>query len=637
MRFHPIVLIPWIFAALSLRAAEPAAGVDPMLWEPPTDKAPLFVERIPIAEYSIRLVKARARAAELEAKRAALPLRGQIVERVARGQALMAGMEFGDILISLDDKPLVNPDDINKFRTETTQTLKYYSQKRGPQTMSVQPGKIGTNVQSFDRNNPLDLDGKLDDPRWAEEIHLAGLLYMEDPEFAETALARAVGSGLPRTPLLMERAARLAFRMAHYDQSMAIAWQALAEAKPDVPKARLGPIRFYFFNSAMADYKLEAALNMARKSEDPYFTKHIPVLEQMIAAHKALPAEVRLAPSPREMANHLYYDDLMVRLKQSPPLTYHGTSDNVIAWEKYCESQRNALCANQPVGFAAPPGSFDEFGLLPAVKNMHFQCRFVAEQPAQNLSGFAENFVFSFVSTKPAADGCSYLVGLQYFPERLSPWGWVYDRNTLQIAFDPLPFDRSAEFSHVIDFYAANGKFEAYVDNKRVMYVPMDSSDDPKSILFNYNGLNVKLLNLGYFELLTVDERMARVDPDISKPYTFGWTRLHRAVQFFPANYVAELLTLKPNLDLQDDQGGTPLMLAVTSKRLDLVKLLIEKGAKVDLVNKESKTAYQLAQSLEVSDIADYILKTHPELKTLPALDKPLKPVKPPKPPENDF
>ena len=627
MRVRLIVLVPWIFVALSLRAAEPAAVTDPISWTAP-QKAPLFVERIPIAAYSSRIAKARERAKELTLERAALPAHGLIVNRASSlGQAGKAGIETGDIFLTIDGKPLVDGNDISKFRANKAQTLTYFSRKRGLQTLDVQPGTIGINVKAFDRENPLMLEGKLDDPRWADELHIAGLIDAEDPELAETALARVVSSGFPRSGPLELAAARLAVNTGHYEQAMGIAKQALVAPRP----MDVRPLNQLFFVAALSCYKLEAALELARKSPDPELSRSIPDLERLVAAHKALPAAVRLAPAPSELAATLFYDDLTLRTAQPPP-TIELEADQAEVWKKIHEQWLIDLCAFKPVGFKVPSGHFDTFNIIPTAKNMYFTCKFIAAPADNTPNKYVWNLLFSFVKSKPPVDGQpSDGIGLQFFPQRFSPVAVVHPDKAFEIDAEPIPYDANLKTEHKIELYAIGGRFEALLDGKRFVYMPLDLSDEPMCVQFGYSGVNGELRDFSYCELLTPEERKDRVDPEIGKAYRFGWTRLHRMVQWAPTDAIAALLKIGANPNQTDDDSRTPLMLAVSSNRLDVVKLLLEKGAKPELADKKGKNVYDLAMALGYKEIANYLLKLNPDL------GKGMKAVKPPKPPDNDF
>src|SRR5262245_61009589 len=102
MRF--LILSFAAVATLAARAGD--APTDPIVWTPPKETQ-LFIERVAINDYAARFEKARVRAAKLAADRAKLPARGVVASRVSIGAAQTAGVVYGDILVTLGDKPLL--------------------------------------------------------------------------------------------------------------------------------------------------------------------------------------------------------------------------------------------------------------------------------------------------------------------------------------------------------------------------------------------------------------------------------------------------------------------------------------------------------------------------------------------------
>ncbi len=61
-----------------------------------------------------------------------------------------------------------------------------------------------------------------------------------------------------------------------------------------------------------------------------------------------------------------------------------------------------------------------------------------------------------------------------------------------------------------------------------------------------------------------------------------------------------------------DDAGRTPLMSACETQRcpLEVIKLLVSRGAKTDIVTKDGATLLHLAAIGERIDVIDYLVKT---------------------------
>ncbi|HLX64808.1 MAG TPA: ankyrin repeat domain-containing protein, partial [Planctomycetota bacterium] len=611
------------------RGGETAAEGDPMAWAPDANAA-LFIERIAIADYPRRLMLARARANQLIEERANLPVRGLIVRSVAfDGQADRIGVEAGDILLKLDESNLLKPEDVQTYRTQAPQTLTFFSRKNGARQMPVQAGKIGVKFDVFERDNPLLIEADRADPRWADELRAAGLVFEEDGDFAETALARALASGLPRNEQLELAAARLALGGCHFEQAINIAQRALSRGAQNAPE-------FYelFFQAAISDYKLDAALNCARESSNPELEKHIGELKRLVAEHEALPDELRLAPAPSARAATLFPDDLTLRAEMLAPLKSEEPEhrNDVIPLREVRESHLTELCALRPWRYSAPGARYDYFAFLPAAKNAHFSCVFTAG-PSDNLhTKYERAIAFSFFDYKPDAEkstdaqirSSSKVAGVEFYPNRASPVTFLHSNKVFAFEGKLPPFLDDPEQEHRLDLYAMGRRIEILVDGKRVLYAPFNGGENGVGMKFWYGGAAGDLRNVAFSDLLTEDERKARVDPDVNKTYRFGWTRLHRMVQRAPPEAVAELLAHGADLKLADEEGLTALLLAVKSKRLDMVKLLLERGADVEKFDKRGRNAYALARELGFKEIADYLLKLNPNLG---------KGVRPPKPP----
>lgn len=77
-----------------------------------------------------------------------------------------------------------------------------------------------------------------------------------------------------------------------------------------------------------------------------------------------------------------------------------------------------------------------------------------------------------------------------------------------------------------------------------------------------------------------------------------------------------ELLLLKRispfpvNVNVQDDEGNTPLHLAVLLKRVHLLPVLIINGADRSLLNKNYMTALMVSKNLESTEITNILLVT---------------------------
>ncbi|XP_065306721.1 26S proteasome non-ATPase regulatory subunit 10-like isoform X2 [Dermacentor albipictus] len=97
---------------------------------------------------------------------------------------------------------------------------------------------------------------------------------------------------------------------------------------------------------------------------------------------------------------------------------------------------------------------------------------------------------------------------------------------------------------------------------------------------------------------------------------SYGSTPLHRAASLGRSAIVRLFLDgYRNQLDINctDEAGNTPLHLACEEERVDVAKMLIQAGCRTDIMNKEEKTAFQMAppslsrtlQSLRVGSAGD--------------------------------
>jgi hypothetical protein len=80
---------------------------------------------------------------------------------------------------------------------------------------------------------------------------------------------------------------------------------------------------------------------------------------------------------------------------------------------------------------------------------------------------------------------------------------------------------------------------------------------------------------------------------------TQGRTVLHKLVRNGEEKLLKDLVDLADDLDAQDNDGMTPLMLAASTGYTNAVKMLVEGGANIDLKNSAGKTAYDLGDRLD--------------------------------------
>ncbi|KIM95698.1 hypothetical protein OIDMADRAFT_171156 [Oidiodendron maius Zn] len=104
-----------------------------------------------------------------------------------------------------------------------------------------------------------------------------------------------------------------------------------------------------------------------------------------------------------------------------------------------------------------------------------------------------------------------------------------------------------------------------------------------------------------------------------------GWTRLHLCVAKNLVNDTMEtarqLLCSGIDLDATDAIGATALYWAARIGKLDMVKLLVEAGAQIDIANKHNKTALDYAREIPHQPVVEYLEKIKAERRLRPSME----------------
>ncbi len=130
--------------------------------------------------------------------------------------------------------------------------------------------------------------------------------------------------------------------------------------------------------------------------------------------------------------------------------------------------------------------------------------------------------------------------------------------------------------------------------------------DDDFSRIFSDMLVNIQ----GYIRIAGGDNRKLPTRNSVSKSSeTAGWTKLHFAAAEGRTDDVRRILDKSKNVDVRNAKGRTPLYEASKRGRLDVVKLLIERGAAIN--TKESEigfTPLHIASERKHSDIVRYLI-----------------------------
>jgi len=97
------------------------------------------------------------------------------------------------------------------------------------------------------------------------------------------------------------------------------------------------------------------------------------------------------------------------------------------------------------------------------------------------------------------------------------------------------------------------------------------------------------------------------IDVNLSESGDFGSSLLHIAIRFEKMDIFNLLLESGANIDFVDSVGWTPLMESVVDDKPAFGKILVEKGARKDFINKRGATAQALAQKFGRNDFFSFL------------------------------
>jgi ankyrin repeat protein len=82
----------------------------------------------------------------------------------------------------------------------------------------------------------------------------------------------------------------------------------------------------------------------------------------------------------------------------------------------------------------------------------------------------------------------------------------------------------------------------------------------------------------------------------------FGWTALFKAVRFGESGIVQMLIGAGADVNVQNDNGHTPLHVAafIHMGKTEIARMLIDAGARKDIQDKEGRIPYDLAGTKEL-------------------------------------
>jgi len=562
------ISIIFLVAGIALAEEKP---VDPMAWAPAAE-CPAFRELLKDGDYTARIKVEQVKLANLEAERAKAPARCLRVDSVnPNSQGERLNLEVGDYILKLDGKDVTDASMFNPMRTNTPQQMTILSIKRGTVTVEIQPGLLGTRFSTFIRDDPSEIGEGYNDPRWHADLKIASFLFNNgDPELVETAFFRAVATGMKMTSRMKALGAALAQKIGRYDEAMNFGWHALKEAPNDQAA------QSNFYNAATCNYKLQAALDLARKT--PSLKRNVDELERLVAAHDALTAEKRLRLPPSIEHESYFHDDIFLHSEPVPSMPKDDQIREAFAQDMLGSGQHH---------IALESGTFRHFRLKPAVENLMFSCRFKVKQTTPEFSNWLKCFAICAVPVDENGEAkfqtISDGVGLEFTPyEMPSIRVRRIDSVSMNIHLNKPGF-YVADSEHTYRLFILNGQVEMQLDGQRIFYGPQVNRGEKYILDFGMVGTTIEITGARAWELLNETERKERVDKTINERFRDKETRLFRAASIGSMAYVKEILDLGADVNIPNSQNITPLHKAVSAARVEVADLLLARGAKLDV------------------------------------------------------
>jgi ankyrin repeat protein len=140
-------------------------------------------------------------------------------------------------------------------------------------------------------------------------------------------------------------------------------------------------------------------------------------------------------------------------------------------------------------------------------------------------------------------------------------------------------------------------------------------SVEPENATEETPDINEQLLTAAKDGEVDEIKRCLAEGADINARSSIGMTSLYRAVFWNRDDVVAYLLTeAKPNLEIKDDDGESPLWRAVAERNENNVKILLEKGADVNVTDSQGVSTLFRAVDENVTSIVRLVLGGNPDV-----------------------
>jgi len=576
-----------LFAALLGRAGESPAPVDPMLWTPPAE-LPTPRECVPLEKYTPDVAKVLTGVRKKRAEFAPLPDRAMLIHWVNKNSpAEKLNIKPGDFLLKVDGAAVVSYEEFSAQRKEAPQKFTLFTPGRGEREIDVPAGKVGISFSDWRRLQPIVFDLPRD-PKWNEHLQNAEQIFPQRMDLVETALFHAVKAGCPFDARLQTVLARVALSDLRYGDAMALSRAAINA--PEVNDAAeifmRAALADYKLPAAIEAIERNMSLSyekrrlpelqklVARHSSlppnqrerlspraqadalfwDPLVPRAKVVEYARDTAEKFIAwldewTEMPFDSTTRELQNFSFGPEVSnVRIA----FEFSMRETNVDSGEKHLavgvvDMDREARCVGQTI--------LD-----------HRWRNWKIDKPAPGASGFILNQV-SALFRPGSAQVVSWMPGQSV---ELSE----------SVGIDP-------NETNAFEMIVWNGQVEMTLNGKRLYYGPLDQDKPRLTVTVCSSGITARLKRFVVSELIDPKDLAAKIKPVVNERYRRGNSRLHYAGAFLPERMVHTLLDLGADPNLRGSHESTPMHHAIQfrsdKREKEIVARMLEKGGKLDL------------------------------------------------------
>jgi hypothetical protein len=497
----------WLLAlAICVNVLGAMAADDP-LREIAVKEPPAFRSLLAAEAYQERQQKALAALGNIDAlSKSELPAVGAAIVGIEpASQAGAQGLKVGDIVVRVNDKPVLWRD-MPQRRGTAPVTLHYYQAATGTlKSAEVQPGRIGIVFRSHWRPELLFWRGKSRDPKWDRHVLVGITQRAQDADLAETAWQRAVAAGFVPDELSAQCGAEIALQ-----QGRTLDAAKFALVAQRASKARGGLVSpAVLYRAALANYQLGLAKELAVQFPETVGSKP-EVLQRLIDLHARRPQSERELPSAGELASTMYRDDLLPRLALQERKRYLP-----ILMELKAQGRPRLMPGtDQYVRLA--------FMTQEPVRDVEFTTQFVCKAADERKGNYFKSLLFGIYAVpEPVADDAAD----DDDEDEDRALGSIEHRRAvleLQLGDDSsvtlehseadarLSYYGETKFdgrrSHEVKLLCAGGRGEIHLDGSRLVYVPLETKARRLAFVIKTVGMHLNLQKTRFVELVTKQE-----------------------------------------------------------------------------------------------------------------------------------